>query len=105
MWIGGVNKKSDGYTTTLVYNHPFADRNNRILTHRLVMEKWLNENEPDNPFLVEIAGVKYLINGAVVHHKNDIKDDNRIENLELLESQAKHLEKHNFCLDYRSIKT
>jgi hypothetical protein len=105
MWKGGVNKKKDGYTTTLVYNHPFTDRNNRILTHRLVMENWLKENEPSNPYLVEIDGVKYLMNGVVVHHKNDIKDDNRIENLELLESQAKHLKKHNFLLDYRSIKT
>ncbi len=67
-WKGGRVKNNNGYVSVLMRNHPFADKRGYILEHRLVMAKHLGRN---------------LQVWEVIHHKNGIKDDNRIENLEL----------------------
>ena len=59
--------REDGYIYILVPNHP-RSTNGRILEHRYVMEQHLG---------------RYLRPGENVHHRNGIKNDNRIENLEL----------------------
>lgn len=59
--------------------HPKADMRGRVLEHVLVIEKYLGH---------------YLEGKEVVHHINEIKDDNRLENLRLFSSQSKHMKFH-----------
>ena len=68
-WKGGRRKHSSGYILVLCRHHPMADVHGYVREHRLVMEKFLGRHIP---------------RGLDVHHINGIKDDNRIENLELL---------------------
>ncbi len=68
-WTGGRIKRR-GYIHLHAPNHPACQGNTRkyVLEHRLVMEKYLG---------------RYLKSYESIHHINGIKDDNRLENLEL----------------------
>lgn len=68
-WKGGKSKTYWGYISIWCPNHPHAQQNGRVSEHRLVMEKKLG---------------RYLTSKELVHHKNGIKNDNRIRNLELI---------------------
>jgi hypothetical protein len=68
-WRGGRTKTSGGYILVTAIGHPFATNRRYIFEHRLVMEKKIG---------------RYLTKLESVHHINGIKDDNRIENLELV---------------------
>ena len=74
LWHGGYFYRS-GYKFIYQPNHPFANKLGYVREHRLVMEKHLG---------------RLLKQEEVVHHKNGIKDDNRIENLELLANDSEH---------------
>lgn len=73
MWKGGKIVDSRGYKQIKLmpddFFIPMANKNRYVLVHRLVMAKKLGRNL--HPF-------------EIVHHKNGIKDDNRIENLQLI---------------------
>lgn len=74
-WKGGRCVGAGGYVFAFKPDHPFAYRNGRVLEHRLVMEKKLG---------------RLLEKGEVVHHINNIKSDNRLENLTLFASDIEH---------------
>lgn len=83
-WAGKLRtekrKTQRGYIEIYSPNHPFKSVRNGVLEHRLVMEKHIG---------------RFLEKSEVVHHKNGIRDDNRIENLELFSSNSEHI-KHEY---------
>ena len=96
-WKGGRNKDAKGYLLIYSPNHPFIRKSGYVTEHRLVVEKFLG---------------RYLKPEEVVHHINEIKEDNRIENLFLFSNDKLHrrfhiLKKHNSKLiekDFMKLK-
>jgi hypothetical protein len=68
-WRGGRSIDRKGYVRIHSPEHPNKMARGYVMEHRLVMEKVMG---------------RYLLKSETVHHKNGVKDDNRIENLELV---------------------
>lgn len=69
-WRGGRQVEWRGYVYRYVPDHPFAVKSPRgyVFEHRLVMEEHIG---------------RPLSADEIVHHKNGVKNDNAIANLEL----------------------
>ena len=78
-WKGGRFTDQNGYILILKPNHPFVAKNHYVPEHRLVAEKELG---------------RYLTKTEIIHHINEIKTDNRSENLYLFSNRASHLSYH-----------
>ena len=76
-WKGGRRLGANGYWEIFKPGYP-GSRRNYVFEHRLVMETFLGRR---------------LTPKEHVHHKNNDKLDNRLENLEVL-SQADHAREH-----------
>jgi len=87
-WNGGTIE-NEGYILVLQPKYPNANAKGYVLEHRLVMSQHLG---------------RPLEEGETVHHKNGIKYDNRIENLELrtsLHPEGQSVEDMiEFCITY-----
>lgn len=67
--IGHKKKREDGYISVYFPDHPKSANNGYIMEHVLVMECLIG---------------RYLKDDEVVHHINEKRDDNRKENLKLM---------------------
>lgn len=86
MWIIERVVSKGKYNYAVVPNHPNAIRCGYVLEHRIVMENNLG---------------RILLRTEIVHHKNDNKKDNRIENLEVKnnpEHVKMHMESIGICM-------
>lgn len=75
---GHIKKHNKGYVLVYVPKHPKAHKDGYVQFHTVVMERHLG---------------RYLNDDEVVHHKNHIRDDNRIENLMLMKKKE-HMAMH-----------
>jgi len=84
-WKGGRRLNHDGYVlVSIPVDSEFLSMSHRankdsisyyVLEHRLVVAQWLG---------------RCLEKDEIVHHKNGIRDDNMLDNLELLSSKHEH---------------
>jgi hypothetical protein len=73
-----MNKIIRGYVFVFMPKHPFAKKG-YIQQHRLIVEAKIG---------------RYLTPEEVVHHLNEMKTDNRIENLMLFKNNREHIKFH-----------
>lgn len=78
-WQGGRYIDNAGYVLVKSYSHPCRDKNNYYPEHRLVMEAHLGRT---------------LLRTEIVHHINENRSDNRIENLMLFPNRGAHSRHH-----------
>ena len=73
--------KKGNYNYAIVRNHPNRTKNDYVLEHRIVVENHIQ---------------RLLEKDEIVHHINEIKKDNRIDNLQIMKSDehGKHHQEH-----------
>jgi len=77
--ITGRKETKKGYVVLTIKTHPRASVGRCVMEHRVIMEAYLG---------------RYLNENEIVHHKNGIKNDNRLENLEVMDHADHTLEHH-----------
>ena len=82
-WKGGKIIGSGGYTYIRNPDHPRAKKTGYVREHILIAENALQ---------------RPLQKDEVIHHINEVKSDNRIENLYLFSSHSDHMKYH---MNYR----
>ncbi|SBS73831.1 hypothetical protein MHPYR_180081 [uncultured Mycobacterium sp.] len=80
-WRGGRTINTSGYVYIYAPDHPHCNKDGNVAEHRLVMEEHLG---------------RHLDPSECVHHFNHIRTDNRLENLELMDSWSQHMRRHGY---------
>jgi hypothetical protein len=75
---GHTKVHNTGYILAYAPLHPFANSCGYVMLHRLLVERKIG---------------RYLSQDEVVHHKNKIRNDNRLENLVVMDRSA-HMSMH-----------
>lgn len=78
-WNGGRSTSGDGRIAILIPDHPYANSRGYVYESRLIMEKHIG---------------RYLLPSERIHHINNNKFDNRIENLKIV-SFKEHAQVHH----------
>lgn len=82
-WRGGTYTQGSGYIYEYAPDHLHATADGYVMQHRLVIERSIG---------------RVLDPTEEVHHRNRVRDDNRLENLQLMSNRQEHLAHH---ADYR----
>ena len=77
-WKGGKTNNG-GYIYIASKNHPNSTLDGYVAEHRLVMEKKIG---------------RFLLKEEIIHHLNENKSDNRIENL-VITNSSEHIKKYH----------
>ena len=77
-WKGKRLVSKEGYIHIFCKNHPYANVSRRVKEERLIMEEHLD---------------RYLRSEEIIHHKNGDKQDNHLENLQIV-SSSEHSRLH-----------
>lgn len=80
-WKNGKNKTSKEYIYIFSPNHPHKTKRKYVMEHRLIIEKQIG---------------RFLKPKEISHHINEVKNDNRIENLMLFVNNGYHIAFHKF---------
>lgn len=95
--IDGIKYLKKGKILVLCRTHPFCDTNGYLFEHRLVMENYLREYDPNHPALFNFKGKLYLRKETIVQNISLDNTDNRIENLLLSFCGAAYTPKNSVC--------
>lgn len=74
--FGHTKKQNRGYILAYAPDHPKAHADGYVMLHTIIMERHIG---------------RYLFDDEVVHHRNHIRDDNRLENLALMTKKEHRL--------------
>lgn len=80
LWKNGRYADKQGYILIYKPNHPYARHNGYVPQHRLVAEKHLG---------------RFLIPKEIIHHINEVRNDNRKANLYYFPIQSAHMIYHH----------
>ena len=93
---GNETMSEFGYILEYCPYHPFPHdkytKGTRVFQHRLVIERNYQNFDPE--YFIKIGDSFYLKPEYSVHHINEIKNDNRLENLQIV-TKSEHTSIHN----------